>query len=200
MFVQVIKGRTKDIEGLTAQLKQWTDEVRPGAIGVLGGTSGIAEDGTVIVFARFEDEASARANADRPEQSAWWEATAPYFDGEPSFRESSDLKTLLAGGSDEAGFVQVMEGRITDREKAEAMETPELLEQLSKARPDLIGSVRVLFEDGTFAEAAYFTSEEEARKGEAKGDFSDLEADFGALFADIIFTDLKKPIFSGPPE
>src|SRR5262245_48724915 len=124
MFVQVIKGHTNDPEGFARQGERWQEEVRPGAVGYLGTTGGIAEDGTFIVFARFADEAAARANSDRPEQGAWWEETSKYVDGEASFRESSDVDTLFDGGSDKAGFVQVMEGTVTDRAKAKALETP----------------------------------------------------------------------------
>src|SRR5262245_34532435 len=137
MFVQVIKGRTSDAAGLRRQLDRWKAEVKPGAIGYEGSTGGIANDGTCILFARFSDEKSAKANAVRPEQGAWWEETAKYFDGEATFRESSDVTTLFAGGSNQAGFVQVLDGTVVDRAKAEAMETSEMLEQLHAVRPDL---------------------------------------------------------------
>ena len=135
MFVQVIKGHTKDAAGMRRQHERWRDEVRPSAVGFMGGTAGVADDGTVIVFARFADRASAQANSERPEQSNWWAQTAKVFDGEPSFRESSDITTTFDGGSDDAGFVQIMEGSVTDRVKAEAMETPELLEQFARRAP-----------------------------------------------------------------
>jgi hypothetical protein len=196
VFVQVIKGRTNDPAGLRRQLDAWRDEVKPGAIGFVGSTVGVAEDGTFIAFARFADEASAKANADRPEQSAWWEATAGYFDGEPSFRESSDIKLLWEGGSDRAGFVQVMEGTVSDRARADALETPEMLEQLRTQRPDLMGGVRVWFDGGAFAEAAYFTSEEEARKGEASMDMPGPADEYMALYDDMSYIDLKDPMFA----
>src|SRR5947209_555374 len=148
MFVQVIKGRSRDAAGIRRQLDVWQSEVKPGATGYLGSTGGVADDGTVIMLARFADAAAAKANSERPEQSAWWQETAKYFDGEPTFRESTDTSSMLAGGSNDAGFVQVMEGRVKDRAKAEAFETPEMLEQLKAARPDLIGSFRVWFDDG----------------------------------------------------
>src|SRR5262245_742418 len=122
MFVQVIKGHTSDPAGFIRQGESWQSDVRPGAIGYLGSTGGVAEDGTFIVLARFADEASARANSERPEQGAWWEETSKYVDGEASFRESSDVRTLFDGGSDDAGFVQIMEGSVSDRAKADAME------------------------------------------------------------------------------
>ena len=194
MFVQVIKGHTADRDGLGRQLERWRTDLKPGAIGFLGSTGGIAEDGTVILFARFEDEAAARANSEREEQGAWWNEAAKYFDSEPTFRESSDVTTLLQGGSDDAGFVQVMEGSVKDRAKAEALETSELLDQLRAARPDLIGSVRVWFDGGSFAEAAYFTSEAEARKGESSGDFAGPQEEYMALYGEMTFTDLREPL------
>jgi hypothetical protein len=194
MFVQVIKGRTTDPGGLTGQLERWRDDLKPGAAGFVGSTAGVADDGTFILFARFSDEAAAKANSERPEQDAWWQATAKYFDGEPSFRESSDVSTLFEGGSNQAGFVQVMEGTVVDRAKADALETPEMLDQLRAARPDLIGATRVWFDGGAFAEAAYFTSEEEARKGESSSAFSGPQEQYMALYGDMTFIDLRKPL------
>lgn len=196
MFVQVIKGKTSDAEGLRRQTERWRDEVRPGAIGFLGGTGGVAEDGTFVLVARFEDEAAAGANAERPEQGAWYEETAKYFDDEPTFRESSDTATLFDGGSDAAGFVQVMEGRILDRAKADALEAPEMTERLRTVRPDLIGGLRVAFPDDTFVQVAYFTSEAAAREGEASPESSGERDQFEAAFADIGFLDLKQPFFT----
>jgi hypothetical protein len=195
MFVQVIKGRTSDPAGLRRQLERWRDELRPGAIGFEGSTVGTTDEGTFFALARFTDDASAAANAARPEQSAWWEETVKYFDGKPSFRESSDITLLFDGGSNDAGFVQVMEGTVSDRPKAEAMETPEMLEQLHKARPDLLGGVRAWFEGGAFLEAAYFTSEAEARKGESSGDFGGPQGEeYAELYGEMTYLDLKEPL------
>lgn len=195
MFVQVIKGTTNDPAGLQKRSDQWRDDIRPGAAGFLGSTGGVAADGTFILFARFADEAAARANSARPEQGAWWAETAELFDGAPTFRESNDVALLFDGGSDAAGFVQVMEGTVSDRAKAEAFETTELLEQLRRARPDLIGSVRAWFADGSFAEMAYFTSESAARSGEASADFEGPQQAYADLFTGMTFTDLRDPFF-----
>jgi hypothetical protein len=196
MFVQVIKGRTKDAAGLRRQLERWRDEVKPGAIGFVGSTVGIADDGTVIAFARFDDEAAAKKNADRPEQTAWWQETSKYFDGEPSFRESSDVAPLFDGGSDAAGFVQVMEGKVTDRAKADAFESPEMLDQLRTARPDLIGGLRVWFPGDSFVDVAYFTSEADARKNEASTEFAGPQEEYMALFGEMTFIDLRDPLMT----
>ena len=194
MFVQVIKGHTVDRAGLRRQLERWRDELEPGAIGFEGSTVGIADDGTFIAVARFTDPDAAQRNADRPEQSAWWEETAKYFDGEPTFRESTDTATLFGGGSNEAGFVQIMEGTVADRAKAESFETPAMLEQLRAARPDLLGSHRVWFDNGAYLEAAYFTNEAAARDGEQSADFAGPQAEYVQLFGELTFTDLREPL------
>ena len=82
MFVQLIEGRTTDAEGLKRQGDRWQAEVRPGAIGYLGVTSGVTDDGRSIAIVRFESEDAARANGERPEQSSWWADTAKYFEGD----------------------------------------------------------------------------------------------------------------------
>ena len=194
MFVQVIKGRTTDPAGLRQQMERWRTDLKPGAVGFEGSTVGIADDGTFIALARFTDAETARQNSDRPEQGAWWQETEKYFDGEPTFRESSDTTTLFEGGSNEAGFVQVMEGTVPDRAKAEAAESPEMLEQLRTARPDLIGGLRVWFDDGGYVEAAYFTSEADARKGEQSPDFSPQQEEYVDLFGEPTFIDLREPL------
>lgn len=196
MFVQVIKGHTGDPAGLRQQLERWRTDLKPTAVGFLGSTGGIADDGTVVLAARFADAASARANAERPAQDEWWATTATFFDGEPTFRESTDTAPLFDGGSDAAGFVQVMEGRVADRAKAEAFESPEMLDQLRAARPDLLGGLRVWFDDGTFVDVAYFTSEEAARQGEASEEFQGPSDDYNALFEEMTFVDLREPFFA----
>lgn len=198
MFVQVIQGRTTDAAALRARGERWASEMRPGAAGYLGGTFGVADDGTFVILARFADAAAAKTNSDRPEQGAWWAETAPLIEGEATFRESTDVTTLFGGGSDSAGFVQIMEGTVSDRAKAEAFETPELEAQLRSARPDLLGSLRVWFDGGAFLEAAYFTSEADARTGETSAEFAASQADYMALFGDMTFTDLHDPHLTGP--
>jgi hypothetical protein len=198
MFVQVIKGRTSDAAGLRRKGEAWATELGPGAAGYLGGTFGIAEDGTFFVFARFVDETAARASSDRPEQGAWWAEISTFIDGEPSFRESSDVTTLFGGGSDAAGFVQVLEGTVSDRAKVEAFEASETMAQLQAVRPDILGSMRVWLDGGAFVEAVYFTSEDAARSGEASDAFTGSGQEYDSLFGEMTFTDLRDPSFNGP--
>jgi hypothetical protein len=194
MFVQVIQGHTSDAEGMRDQLERWRNDIKPGAVGYLGSTAGIADDGTVVLIGRFDSAESAQANASRAEQSAWWNEAAKYFDDEPTFRESTDVRELFGGGSNGAGFVQVMDGTGADRARAEAWETPETLDRLRAARPDLLGGIRVWLDAGSYVEAAYFTSEADARRGETSEDFEMSEQDAQALFGDMAFIDLREPL------
>ena len=91
-----------------------------------------------------------------------------------------------------------MEGTVKDRAAVEAFETPEMTEQLRVARPELIGALRVLFADGTFIEAAYFTSEAEARSGDTLDAFSGPQQEFADLFGDLTFLDLRDPMLVAP--
>lgn len=194
MFVQVITGRTSDADGFRRQLERWRDELEPGATGFLGTTAGVTDDGRVVALARFADAEAAARNSERPEQGAWWEETSTYLDGEATFRETSDVGVLFDGPATDAGFVQVMEGTVADRAKAESFETPEMLAQLRRARPDLLGSLRAWFDDGSFVEAAYFTSEEAARSGERSDDFAGPQQEYVDLFGDITYSDLRDPL------
>ncbi len=173
MFVQVMEGRVNDVEGLRAQIERWQTELAPGATGFLGTTAGATADGNFIAIVRFESEEAARANSDRPEQGEWWAATAANYDGEVTFTNCPDVDTFGAGGSDDAGFVQVMKGRADRATLASlAAETEALLQ---RSRPDVIGGIVAWPGDGTFIQTIYFTSEAEARANEGKEPATDEE-------------------------
>lgn len=193
MFVQVIQGKIADAEGMRRQAERWQEELRPGATGYLGSTAGIADDGTFVAFVRFASAEDAQRNSERPEQGAWWAETAKCFDGEASFLQGDDVETLLEGGSNQAGFVQIMQGTVTDRDVAAAMEQ-EFLPRLQAMRPDVIGSVR-LWTGSQFTDAIYFTSESEARKGEqAMGQEAGTELErWAEVIKDVSFIDLRDP-------
>jgi hypothetical protein len=195
MFVQVIEGRVADADRLRQQLDGWNQELRPGAVGFLGTTGGVTDDGRGVFLARFDSAAEAKANSDRPEQGQWWAATASCFDGEVTFTDSEDVEMFLAGGSDEAGFVQVMKSSGVDRDKVHEMDR-QFEKVAAQWRPDLIGSTRVWTGPDRCIEVAYFTSEAAAREGEQKAPPADLagqSAEFEAMMANTEFLDLRKP-------
>lgn len=165
MFVQVIQGRTNDPTALREQWERWDRQLKPGATGFLGSTAGVTADGEFIALARFESEAAARANSDRAEQDAWWRETSAYLE-EPTFDDCTLVELVNDGGSDDAGFVQVIQGRVTDVDKAREIDTA-MQDQLGSLRPDLIGGIVAWHpSEGRFTNAMYFTSEAEAREKE----------------------------------
>lgn len=166
MFLQVMRGKVADEAALWAALERWEQELRPGAGGFLGSTAGATTGGEFLVAVRFADEESARANSARAEQGAWWEEFARGFDGDVRFDESADASLSMGGGSDDAGFVQVMYGE-GDRDRAEQLLTG-AEELLRRERPDIIGGCSAWLPDGRFVDITYFTSEEEARAGESR--------------------------------
>ena len=200
MFVQVMEGRVRDIEGLRGQVERWRADLAPGAKGFLGTTAGATADGNFIAVVRFESEEAAQANSDRPEQGEWWAATSGYYDGEVTFTNCPDTDTFGAGGSDDAGFVQVIKGRADRAALAPvAAETDEILR---RTRPDVIGGIVAWPGDGTFVQTVYFTSEEEARANEKREPASDEERKAWERMRGLMqmdsFIDISDPwLFSG---
>jgi hypothetical protein len=201
VFVQVISGRVEDAAGARAALDRWARELAPGATGWLGSTAGVTEDGRFIALARFESEEAARRNSQRPEQDRWWAETSRLFSGEASFRDSNDVTVDLAGDPDQAGFVQVMQGRGTDPDRARELMAQDS-ERWADFRPDVIGSVAVGHEGGAYTMAMYFTSEAEAREGERKQPPPELQAQMEEMAALNVgepeFFDLKQPWLYSP--
>ena len=197
MFMQVMKAKAKDEAGVRKAIDRWETDIKPGAAGYLGATLGFLDDGTFIVAARFESTDAAKRNSDRPEQGEWFEEISSHFDGEPEFYDIEDAQTFLDGGSDDAGFVQVMIGHSPDRDKLQ-QSASEGTEELRKARPDIIGGVMGGFGDDGFVNVAYFTSEAEARKGEAsepQSEGAEQAEEFQRLMGDVKFYDIKNPTF-----
>jgi len=194
MFVQVIQGNTSDPEGFRRQLDRWNEELRPGAIGFLGSTAGVAQDGTAIAVARFESAEAAGQNSERPEQGRWWAEMEKTFDGEVSFHDYEEIRLLHGGGSDDAGFVQIISGRATDKDRMNALED-KILDWFPNVRPDFIGSL-LAWDGDRFTEVAYFESEAAARAGETRVAESDNAAQFQEwidLCEDLTYIDITEP-------
>lgn len=201
MFVQVIQGRVTDPKEARAALDRWAQELAPGATGWLGTTAGVTDDGSFIAVARFASEDAARRNSDRPEQDQWWAETSKLFEGEATFRDSTDVDLDINGDPDSAGFVQVIQGRSGDPARAR-----ELMGQNSDAwaafRPDIIGSLGAAHDGGSYTAVLYFTSEAEAREGERKEPPPELKQqmdEMGALeVGEPTYLDLRQPWLYSP--
>ena len=203
MFAQVIQGRTSDAEAARAALDRWMEELQPGSIGWLGSTVGITDDGRFVAVARFESAAAAARNGERPEQSRWWEETRRLFDGEVTFADSEDVMVDLAGDPDRAGFVQVMQGRVTDPARAREIVAGLSTADMAGFRPEILGSVMINHAPDRWTQVIYFTSEAEAREGERKEAPPEVQAAMEELMAlspePPDYLDLRQPVTYSPP-
>jgi hypothetical protein len=200
MFIQVIQAKVADEAGLRNALDRWTEEQQPEAKGWLGTTAGITDDGTFIALARFESADAARANSDRPEQGAWWAEVEKNFDGSVDFLDCDDVTEFLDGGSDDAGFVQIMRGRSDDVARMHQLFNSHT-DELRQARPEIIGGLMLSAGDGRYLDAIYFKSEAAAREGEQKEPPEDVRAELDEamqLMGDVTYFDLKEPMLISP--
>lgn len=200
MFIQVVQGRVSDVAGVRAAIDRWRDQLEADAEGWLGGTFGVTDDGMFVAVVRFESADAARRNSDRPEQTAWWEETSRLFTGEVAFHDCSDVTMLLGGGSDDAGFVQVIQGRVRDRDRMHAV-IEQSGEVISRHRPDVLGATVAVDDNGVLTETVAFTTEAAAREGERKElpeDARGLVEEEMSLLADVTYLDLHHPWFATP--
>jgi hypothetical protein len=195
MFMQVITAAVADAEGLRGQFDRWDNELRAGAAGWLGMTAGITDDGRFVACVRFESAEAARANGERPEQGAWWADTEKTLASPVTFQDSSTVDVYLGGGSDTAGFVQVLHGGPAQRERLQEIELG--FESIAREyRPDIIGWVMAWHPDDRFTEVVYFTSEAAAREGETKEPPEDrrhLLDEWRQAVGQLTFFDLRDP-------
>jgi hypothetical protein len=201
MFVQVIQGQVTDAEQAHAAFDRWMEELAPGTEGWLGTTAGVTEDGRLIALARFESADAARRNSESPAQDKWWHEFSSVLTGDATFHDAEDVTVDLSGEPDRAGFVQVMQGQVSNPDRARALMS-EHSEAWTAFRPDIIGSVFATYDDGAFTTALYFTSEAEAREHEKKEPPAELKAqldELNSLDAEPpAFFDLDQPWLYSP--
>jgi hypothetical protein len=200
MFIQIIQGRCSRKDEMRAMTDRWLEELAPGATGWLGGTYGLTDDGEAIAVVRFESKEAARANSERPEQAAWWAEMERLYDGPVEFHDCSRVVLMMDGGSDTAGFVQVIRGKLDDAD-AMASGVREMESLLHEARPEILGATIAIEDDGTFVETVAFTDETAAREGEAKampatGPAAESMRRWDHLVHDVSYLDLHQPWFA----
>src|SRR5262245_37241157 len=122
MLLQFIRGKVTDREAFERLTERWVKEMKPSAIGFLGATGGILPDGTLVEVARFASVSYAQTYSNSPEQGAWWNDYEKTI-ADVSFQDFTDGQEWRGGGSNDAGFVQIITGRVTDRATLEGMES-----------------------------------------------------------------------------
>jgi len=202
VFVQVFQGQISDVEQVRQATEDWLERLAPGAEGWLGSTMGVTDDGYLVGIARFESAEVARRNSGRAQQGEWFSGLEKLFPQGVEFHDCSDVSVARRGGSDEAGFVQVMQGRTGDAARLREM-TASLDRDYPDMRPDLLGYITALHDgqDGAFTQVLYFTSEGEARageRGEMPAEAADVLRDAMELIQDLRYYDIREPWLHSP--
>jgi hypothetical protein len=193
MFVRFIRAEVADVDGLRAHLERGQGQMAD-AVGFLGSTAGITAQGEFVALARFDSRAAAIANRARLEEGEWWTELRGYLDAEPVVKDTERVSVLMAG-NDDAGFVQIMEG--TGDPDALAALDEQFVAIAPTYRPDIMGGYRAYFDDGTWADVTYFTSEAEARAGESREmppEIAKLFEEFGRVAGITAYHDLRAPL------
>jgi hypothetical protein len=196
VFIQIIQGKCTRQDELRAMAESWRDEIGTTADGWLGGTFGFTDDDMFVGVVRFESREAAMANSARPEQGAWAERMMALMDGPVEYHDCDDVTLMMDGGSDDAGFVQVIRGKVAEPDRLKALMTD--TEMLHEMRPDIIGASLAIEPDGTFTETIAFTNEAAAREGETK-EMPDMPAEvretLDMAMKDAQYYDLHHPWF-----
>jgi len=198
VFIQIIQGKCSNADRMHQLSDEWRETLGTTAEGWLGGTYGITDDGEFVGVVRFESEEAAARNSARPEQGEWWKKMQACFDGDVTFHDCDNVSMFLNGGADDAGFVQLIQGKLTDPERfRHYMEQP--MDTLQQSRPDIIGGTIAIDQDGYFTETIFFRSEAEARQGESKEMPADMQREYEAEMSQIQglrYLDLHHPWFA----
>jgi hypothetical protein len=193
VFIQIIQGKCTREQELHAMLDEWRRDLGPGAQGWLGGTYGFTDDDMFVGVVRFDSKEAAMANSGRPEQDNWAGRMRELFDGPLEFHDCDDVTLLMDGGSDQAGFVQIVRGKVDDPNRLKAMLAD--TDMLHEMRPDIIGATLAIEPDGTFTETVAFTDEASAREGEAKEPPPEVREELTYAMQGAQFYDLHHPWF-----
>jgi hypothetical protein len=197
VFIQIIQGKCTRQDELRALADQWREEMAPTADGWLGGTYGFTDDDQFVGVIRFESREAAMRNSERPEQGEWAKKMTALLDGPVEYHDCDDVTLMLDGGSDEAGFVQIIRGKVEDPQKLKSLMVD--TDMLHELRPEILGATLAIESDGTYTETVAFTDEQSARAGEGK-EMPDMPADVRETLETAMqgatFYDLHHPWFA----
>lgn len=197
MFIQMVTGSCTQQDDMRMLVDDWCTNMAPQA-GWLGGTYGFTDDDRFMGVVRYESAAAWAELCAAEGAGAWWAAAEQMFDGKPELHQSEDVSMMLNGGSDDAGFVQIMRGRVGNADLLRKMTTDqEMTTMLHQARPDIIGATLLIEDDGWFTETIAFTDEESARQGEQKEMPAEVAQEMQSAMLDVEYHDLHRPWFRG---
>jgi hypothetical protein len=162
MFVEVVQGMAIDPARVHHLLDRWVVDVAPHAPGWRDTTAGVAADGRFVAMIRFDSDV-----APIPGHDQWRAETMALLNGDTSHLVYDRVVVLKEGAVGTAGFVQFVLGRVHDLAVAETY-LKDFDEICAPLRPDSTGRLMAGRDDGQFIGAFSFSSERDARTGEAQ--------------------------------
>lgn len=189
VFVLLARGPSGDPEVLRRGWEEWHERVASENAAWLGSTGGIASGGKWVAALRYSSEEAAQAVAQPG-------ARPDFLTGATSVEVTGDVHLEDGNGSPaDARFVQFMRARVPDRHRFEAVEAA-AADRFATIRRDFLAGLRAWTGPDLLTVVDWFTSEADARLGEAIEVPDDLAALFGewmSLLHDVEWTDLSQP-------
>ena len=193
-FLVLARGAVADPDALRRGWEEWQERAVAGGSGWLGATAGIAPSGQWVAALRYSSEEAARAARDD---------VGSFLSGATAVELTGDVQVVDGNGSPAAGrFVQVMRARVPERRRLEDVEAA-IGDRFAALRPDFLTGLRAWTAPDRLTVVDWFTSEAEARAGEAAGIPVDLGSLFGewmSLLHDVEWNDLVEPWQAHPAE
>jgi hypothetical protein len=163
VFIRILRGQVLDGAATLAEVSRWRQELGTGVLGWRRLTAGIGDGGELVLALRYDTEAAAWRDRDRPELAAWQASAERHLDGPGRWYDCPVVHTMKDGDAGEAGFVRVVQGRLADPIRLAAMRA-EVERTLRDRAPHVLGVMVAEHADGTgFTELTYLTSERETR-------------------------------------
>jgi hypothetical protein len=163
VFIRILRGQVDDGAAALAEVARWRRELGAGVLGWQRLTAGVGDGGELVLAVRYDTEATARRDRDRPELAAWQASAERHLVGPARWHDCPVVHTMKDGDAGQAGFVRVVEGRLADPVRLAAMRA-EVERTLRDRAPHVLGVIVAEHADGTgFTELTYLTSEREAR-------------------------------------
>ncbi len=188
-FVLLARAPAGDPDILRRRWDTWHQQAAASSAHWLGSTGGLAPGGDWLAAVRYSSEEAARTAA----QAA---ADPDLLPDATTIEVTSDVHLVEGNGSPADGtFVQFMRARVHERHRLEAVEDS-VGDRFAAHRPDFLAGLRAWTGPDRLTVVDWFTSEADARAGEA----IDIPADLGTLFSewmsllhDVEWYDLRQP-------
>lgn len=196
MYIQMVQGACTRQDEMRGLVDDWCGRMADQP-GWLGGTYGFTDDDRFVGVVRYDSRDACATWCARPEAAMLWAGAETMFDSACEIHESEDVSMMFEGGSDDAGFVQVMRGQVGDADFLRAMSTDtEMTTMLHQARPDILGATMLIEDDGSFTETIAFTDESSARTGERQEMPPEMSARMEKAMTGVEYLDLHHPWFA----